>query len=218
MTTHYAPKDHVGHYVFPEDCTQALVFDCPKLTGVTFPDGCTQALVFKCPALTGVTFPDGCTNAYVNSCPSLENLSLPKGCTNAQIFYCLSLKSVSFPEGCSEVWVVNCPALESINGKPVNSSDQARPYLEAIAAVALKPGKLDMETIKREDADCGTVACIAGWASVLFPDAVRPEFALVDAIPLLGSEAASIFFRDNAEGIEFLERFLTTQQTEITTA
>ena len=55
-----------------------------------------------------------------------------------------------------------------------------------------------------------------GWAGVLFPDAVRPDFALVDAIPLLGNEAASKFFKSTDEGIAFLEQFLPAQPTETT--
>ena len=114
-------------------------------------------------------FPDGCTYALVENCPALTSVSFPEGCTDAQVRDCRALASVTFPEGCTDAWVENCPSLESVNGKPVNTADQAMPYLEAIAAVALEPGKLNMRIVKREAEKCGTVACIAAGLAFCSP-------------------------------------------------
>ena len=48
MSAHYAPRDHVGHYDFPEGCTEAWVDECRAITSIELPEGC-EAQVYNCP-------------------------------------------------------------------------------------------------------------------------------------------------------------------------
>jgi len=94
MTIHIVPKDTVGHYVFPDGCTDAVVIACNALTSISFPDDCTTALVSNCNALTSISFPDDCTAAAVSNCNALTSISFPDDCTAAAVSNCNAYKSL----------------------------------------------------------------------------------------------------------------------------
>ena len=94
MTIHHAPRDHGGHYTFPEGCTDAAVYNCDALTSITFPEGCTHVWVHNCDALTSITFPEGCTDAAVYNCDALTSITFPEGCTDAAVYNCAAYKSL----------------------------------------------------------------------------------------------------------------------------
>ena len=176
--------------LIPDFDINAITVDLRGCTGLT-----------EVPAFPKATYVDleGCTG--LTEVPAFPNA------TTVDLVGCTGLTEVpAFPKAIT-VYLSGCTGLARILGRPVNSAEQARPYLEQIAANAL-PNHLKMDSVH-----CGTSHCIAGWAGVLFPEDVRREWELVDAITLLGNEAHAVFYEDDDTGREFLEQFLPNKET-----
>ena len=191
---------------FPK-ATYVDLSGCTGLTEVPAFPKATYVYLIGCRGLTEVPAFPNATTVSLSGCTGLTEVPAFPNATTVYLSGCTGLTEVpAFPKA-TTVHLSGCTGLARILGRPVNSAEQARPYLEQIAANAL-PNHLKMDSVH-----CGTSHCIAGWAGVLFPEDVRREWELVDAITLLGNEAHAVFYEDHDAGREFLEQFLPNKET-----
>ena len=148
------------------------------------------------------------TTVSLSGCTGLTEVPAFPNATTVYLSGCTGLTEVPAFPNATTVSLSGCTGLTEVFGERVNTTDEARPYLEAIADAALADGALKMAVVHSR---CGTSHCIAGWAGVLFPEHVREGRELVDAITLLGQEAHAVFYEDDDTGRAFLQRFASQQ-------
>jgi len=92
--------------------------------------------------------------------------------------------------------------LRGANGLPIAADAAER--LKAVAATALQPDALEMESWHT----CGTTHCIAGWAIHLAGELGRLMESMMGAdlagLLLLGTEAHQHFYDSNEKALEYL--------------